>query len=162
MISDQELVVRVLDRYLLRPGAMEPGRYRAVPMFGLHAPPRLLELCVLAAFCEVWLAKRDHDGVVGINLLEKIQAPTLPTLYGALLAGVDYVLMGAGIPRHVPGYLDRLCAHELTELHLQVLSATFQAIQRLAFDRHQLRDDGVDVQSGTDTRCTNHARTSFE
>ena len=29
-------------------------------------------------------------------------------LYGAMLAGVDYVLMGAGIPRTIPGILDSL------------------------------------------------------
>ena len=31
--------------------------------------------------------------------------------YGAMLAGVDYVLMGAGIPREIPHLLDELAAH---------------------------------------------------
>ena len=46
--------------------------------------------------------------LVGINFLEKIQFPTLPSIFGAMLAGVDYVLMGAGIPRAIPGVLDLL------------------------------------------------------
>ena len=63
---------------------------------------------MLANFVEVWLAKEGHDGVVGINLLTKVQMPNLASLYGAMLAGVDYVLMGAGIPREIPGVLDAL------------------------------------------------------
>ncbi|MFX4805988.1 hypothetical protein ABTB42_20590, partial [Acinetobacter baumannii] len=66
----------------------------------------LLELTVVANFVEVWLAKQGHNSPIGINLLEKIQVPTVPSLFGAMLAGVDYVLMGAGIPRQIPGVLD--------------------------------------------------------
>ena len=39
---------------------------------------------------------------IGVNFLEKIQVPNLPSIYGAMLAGVTYVLMGAGIPRLPP------------------------------------------------------------
>jgi NAD(P)H-dependent flavin oxidoreductase YrpB (nitropropane dioxygenase family) len=50
--------------------------------------------------------------MVGINLLEKVQMPTLASLYGAMLAGVDVVLMGAGIPTQIAGILDKLSNHE--------------------------------------------------
>ena len=60
---------------------------------------------------------------MGINYLEKIQTPTLPSLFGAMLAGVDYVLMGAGIPRAIPGVLDRLVNGDPVELSLNVLGA---------------------------------------
>jgi nitronate monooxygenase len=59
----------------------------------------------------VFLAKEGHDGPVGINLLTKIQLPNLASLYGAMLAKVDYVLMGAGIPREIPQALDTLSQH---------------------------------------------------
>ena len=61
--------------------------------------------------------------MVGINFLEKIQLPTLPSLYGAMLANVDYVLMGAGIPRAIPGALDRLAAGEPAHLKIDVVGA---------------------------------------
>jgi nitronate monooxygenase len=77
-------------------------------------------MIVVANFVEVYLAKEDHDGLVGINYLEKIQLPTLPSLYGAMLADVDYVLMGAGIPRAIPGILDQLAQGEPVELALHV------------------------------------------
>ena len=62
-----------------------------------------MELVVVANFVEVYLAREGHTECVGINYLEKIQLPTLPSLFGAMLAGVDYVLMGAGIPVAIPG-----------------------------------------------------------
>jgi nitronate monooxygenase len=60
---------------------------------------------------------------VGINFLEKIQIPHLPSLYGAMLAGVGYVLMGAGIPLKIPGVLDRLANHEPVSYELRVTGA---------------------------------------
>lgn len=63
---------------------------------------------VAAAFVETWLAREGHDGDVGMNLLTKVQLPNLPTLYGAMLAGVATIIMGAGIPREIPGALDAL------------------------------------------------------
>lgn len=105
-------------------GGIPAGRpYRAVPMPSLQGNPRLDELTVLANFAEVFLAKAGHAGRVGINLLEKIQLPTLPSLYGAMLAGVDVVLMGAGIPRSIPGVLDQLAQGEAATLRLDVEGA---------------------------------------
>ena len=72
----------------------------------------------------MWLAKEGHDGVVGINYLEKVQAPTLPSLYGAMLAGVDYVLMGAGIPKAIPAILNRLADGLPVKMKLDVKGAT--------------------------------------
>jgi NAD(P)H-dependent flavin oxidoreductase YrpB (nitropropane dioxygenase family) len=93
------------------------------PLPSLSPSPALSELTVAAGFVEVWLAKEGHAGLVGLNLLEKIQLPTLPTLFGAMLAGVDYVLVGAGIPRAIPGILDHLAAGEPAELKLDVAGA---------------------------------------
>jgi NAD(P)H-dependent flavin oxidoreductase YrpB (nitropropane dioxygenase family) len=58
--------------------------------------------------------------LVGINFLEKIQFPTLPSIFGAMLAGVDYVLMGAGIPRAIPGVLDQLARGEAVQLKMDI------------------------------------------
>jgi NAD(P)H-dependent flavin oxidoreductase YrpB (nitropropane dioxygenase family) len=117
---NQALAARVLDRYFVPAG--RPGRRRSVsvPRARLESPPELVELTVLAAFVEVDLARHGHAGVVGINLLQKIVLPTLPTLYGALLAGVDYVLMGAGIPVEIPAALAALAEHRPASLALPV------------------------------------------
>ena len=97
---------------------LAPFRLSALP--SLHPPPALVELMVTASFAEVFLAKEGQSGSVGINLLEKVQLATLPSLFGAMLADVDYVLMGAGIPRAIPGVLDRLAAGAPVELRIDV------------------------------------------
>lgn len=102
------LANRIFERYYIEGGKAPEAPYRNVPMFTTSPSRELLELTVLANFAEVFLAKQGHEGVVGINLLEAIQMPILPSLYGAMLAGVDYVLMGAGIPKAIPGVLDSL------------------------------------------------------
>ena len=66
---------------------------------------------MVSNFVEVFLAREGHKNPVGINFLEKVQMPHLASIYGAMLAGVGYVLMGAGIPLHIPGVLDAFAAH---------------------------------------------------
>ncbi len=90
---------RILDQYYLPGGKDLDEPFASTHVLPLDPSPEQLELLVAANFVEVFLAKEGHAGVVGINYLEKIQTPTLPSLFGAMLAGVDYVLMGAGIPR---------------------------------------------------------------
>jgi NAD(P)H-dependent flavin oxidoreductase YrpB (nitropropane dioxygenase family) len=116
----QEMVTGVLDRYFVEGGKRPDEPYRTVPMHSLRPPRSLTELTVIANFVEVSLAKEGHAGVVGINFLEKIQLPTLPSLFGAMLAGVDYVLVGAGIPRAIPGILDALARGEPVKMKLDL------------------------------------------
>lgn len=115
-----EMATRILADYFIPGGKPARARYKLSPMPTLHPGKALEELTVAGSFVEVFLAKEGHAGLVGINFLEKIQLPTLPYLFGAMLAGVDYVLMGAGIPRYVPGAIDRLAAGEPTELKVDV------------------------------------------
>ena len=111
---DQDMVQRAMDKYYVEGGKDEHTPFKHLPMWTLTPPQTLLEATVLGTYCEVWLAKHDDDaepiagGLVGVNLLTKVQLPTIPSLYGAMLAGVDYVIMGAGIPMAIPGILDRL------------------------------------------------------
>lgn len=118
-----EIAERHWAEYFVRGGIPAGQPYRGVPMPTLKPNPRLVELTVLANFAEVFLAKEGHGGEVGINLLEKIQLPTLPSLYGAMLAGVDAVLMGAGIPRAIPGILDRMARGEPVEMRVDIEGA---------------------------------------
>lgn len=116
----QDLVERIWQRYFIAGGKQANESYINVPMIGLQPSIASLELIVLANFVEVFLAKEGHQGLVGINYLEKIQLPTLPSLYGAMLAGVDYVLMGAGIPKAIPAVLDLLSEHKEVSLKLNM------------------------------------------
>lgn len=117
------MAARVLSDYFIPGGKTLSAPFKLTPMPNLRPRRSLVELTVVANFVEVFLAKEGHQGQVGINYLEKIQLPTLPSLYGAMLAGVDYILMGAGIPRAVPGALDLLAEGQSASLPVDVEGA---------------------------------------
>ncbi|WP_235558057.1 nitronate monooxygenase [Sphaerimonospora mesophila] len=131
---NQEIVERILQKFFV-PGGIAPGTpFRPVPRLGLRQNRWRDELTVAGNFVEVWLAKEGHDGLVGINYLEKIQLATPAAVYGAMLAGVDYVLMGAGIPSEIPALLDALAVPAAVELSITVAGAE-------AGDRHAIEFD---------------------
>ncbi len=130
---------RILERYFLEGGKAADQPYRAMPMHSKTSPREVLELCVAGTFAEVFLAREGHAGLVGINFLEKIQVPVLPCVYGAMLAGVDYVLMGAGIPLKVPGVLDLFVNHEKATYPLNVTGSQEGDDNLLRFDPRELR-----------------------
>lgn len=116
----QEIAEQILATYFCEGGKEAHTPYKRAPMFSVQSPKPLLQLNVAAGFVEVFLAKEGHENPVGINLLEKVLLPNLSCLYGALLAGVDYVIMGAGIPREIPGALDLLSQSKPASLKVSV------------------------------------------
>lgn len=116
----QDMARRALDAYFIQGGKSDKEPFKLIPIPSVNMPRTSIELTIIANFVEVFLSKEGHDGIVGINYLEKIQIPTLPSLFGAMLAGVDCVLMGAGIPLSIPGILDSLSQWKPVELKLNV------------------------------------------
>lgn len=115
-----DIARRILARDFIEGGKAETERFKEKALGSVDLSRGLTERIVAGNFVEVFLAREGHDGLVGINYLEKIQLPTLPSLFGAMLAGVHYVLMGAGIPTAIPGILDRLARGEAVELSIDV------------------------------------------
>jgi NAD(P)H-dependent flavin oxidoreductase YrpB (nitropropane dioxygenase family) len=129
---------RIVGRYFV-PGGIEAGQpFRPVPRLGLRPSVASAELTVAGNFAEVYLAKQGHGGPVGINYLEKIQLATPAAAYGAMLAGVDYVLMGAGIPAEIPALLDAVAAGEPGELTVTVAGAVAGARHTAGVDPRAL------------------------
>ncbi len=124
----------VLEKYFIEGGKAKDARFKSKPMGSLVPSRHLEDLLVLGNFVEVWLAKENNRGVVGINFLEKIQAPTLPSIYGAMLAGVDYVLVGAGIPKAIPAILDGLAAGQPVKMRVDESKAVPGDATHLHFD----------------------------
>lgn len=124
---NQEIAKKILDTYFIENGRKPATAYKLSPMFQLKSSDFLLQLTIAATFVEVYLAKEGHHGLVGLNLLEKIQLPNLACLYGGMLADVDYVVMGAGIPREIPGALDLLSQHLPARLKIPVEGAPADA-----------------------------------
>lgn len=118
-----EMARRVWDRWFIE-GGREPNQpYKRPALPEKDGPREFHELCIVANFAEVTLAREGHDRPVGINYLEKIQLHFLPSVYGAMLAGVSYVLMGAGIPLKAPGVLDAFSRHQPASYPLAVIGA---------------------------------------
>ncbi|HET6205889.1 MAG TPA: nitronate monooxygenase [Terracidiphilus sp.] len=118
-----EVARRIWQDYFIAGGKGQDEPYPSVTMHQYRAPRKLIEVCMVANFVEVFLAREGHKNPVGINYLEKVQLPHLASIYGAMLAGVGYVLMGAGIPLHIPGVLDALAAGRPAEYKLSVSGA---------------------------------------
>lgn len=111
---------RILEKYFVEGGKAEDEPFRMEPMPSVKMRQSQLDLIVASNFVEVYLAKEGHDFPIGINFMEKIQLPLLPSLFGAMLAGVDYVLVGAGIPLSIPGILDGLADWQAVSMKLDV------------------------------------------
>ncbi len=121
---DEEMAARAIDRYYREGGRPAGTAYRPNPTLTLTPTRDALELSVLGNFVHVWLAKDGHDGLIGINFLEKVQMATPSAALGAMIAGVDYVLMGAGIPREIPQLLTDLAAGHPGTLTVDVHDST--------------------------------------
>ncbi len=119
-----EFADRLLDRYFVEGGIPADQPFKRGPMPRERQSALGEDLLVLANFVEVHLAREGHDSPVGINFLEKIQVPTLASIFGAILGGVDYVLMGAGIPRAIPRVIGELSAGMPSSLRFEVKGAT--------------------------------------
>ncbi len=133
----------VLETYFL-PRGRNGAPYKLLPLWKQAVSRAREQLTMLASFVEVYLAREGHDGLVGMNLLTKVQLPNLATLYGAMLAGVDCILMGAGIPKEIPGVLDAFARGEPARMRLDVEGAGDPV--ELVFDpaRH-FAEDGAGV-----------------
>jgi len=139
----QDVVKEALRRYFL-PDGRAPGRpYTRLPLATIQGNPFQRGFTALAGFVEVFLAKEGHDGPIGMNLLTKIQLPNMATLYGAMLAGVNHVLMGAGIPRDIPGLLDLLAQHRPTSMRIDATVAPGAEPVVATFDPAELGGDAL-------------------
>src|ERR1700734_239635 len=129
-----EMARRIWQEYFVPGGKPSGTPYPTLPMHQRVEPRKLIELCMVSNFVEVFLAREGHANKVGVNFLEKVQLPHLASLYGAMLAGVGYVLMGAGIPLHIPGVIDNFAAGKPAEYKLAVTGAVTGQDTQMRFD----------------------------
>jgi nitronate monooxygenase len=145
----------ICDRYFVEGGKAPDARFRSAPMQILRThdgrktfemptsdtttiPVKLdddiIELLIATGYAEVWLAKEGHDGKVFINFLNKIELPLIYVLYGAMLAGVDGVIVGAGNPDGLPAACRELAQHAAVSHEVSVLYRARGEEFKLEFD----------------------------
>ena len=145
---------RIRDHYFIEGGKATDARFRSSPLHVVHSadggllrtvpnnagsvhislPPDVIELLIATGFAEVWLAKEGHAGKVFINFLNKIELPLIYIMYGAMLAGVDGIIVGAGNPDGLPAVCSRLANHESITHPVSVLYRSAGEEFLLAFD----------------------------
>ena len=140
-----EMAKRIWQEYFVPGGKPAEAPYPIVPMHQRKDSRKLVELCMVSNFVEVFLARDGHKNPVGINFLEKVQMPHLASIYGAMLAGVGYVLMGAGIPLHIPGVLDAFAALHAAEYKLSVAGAELGLDTQMILDPAEYAEGPVPV-----------------
>jgi len=141
-----KMAQRILERYYIPNGKPADTPYLKHAMQHLDGQREPLELCLVSNFVEVYLAREGHSNPVGINYLEKIQLPHLASIYGALLAGVNVVVMGAGIPLAIPGVLTALSNHAPAEYPVMVAreKGGYESVN-MVFDPMEFHEVGVEA-----------------
>ena len=132
-----EIAETIVTRFYRASGRPPGTPYQLLSMYRRQVSAARQRVTVLANFVEVWLAKQGHSAPVGINLLTKVQLPNLASLYGAMLADVDYVIMGAGIPREIPAVLDAFAEHRPARLRFDVDGDKNDVVDYLEFDPNE-------------------------
>ena len=108
----QEVARKIIETYYVSGGIPKGTPYKTISVFNFNPSRLLIDLTVCANFAFVWLAKEGHANPISINYLEKVSPPLIYSFVGAMLAGVNVITMGAGIPIQVPNILDGIVSGE--------------------------------------------------
>jgi len=156
-----EIGKKICERYFFEGGKAPTDRFKYGPVYNLvekdgrHTFPapdgsteavtftleaELIELLIASAYAEVWLAKEGHSGKILINFLKKVELPLIFAIYGAILAGVDAIVVGAGNPEGLPELCSHLARHQAVTHELPVLYRESGESFYLAFDPRQVAD----------------------
>lgn len=103
-----EVAAIICEKYYIEGGKRSKDSFHQLPLFSLDPSWDLIWINIFAGFAEVWLAREGHEGKVGVNILEKIQMPIIYNLLGAMWAGADAVIVGAGLPIQIPEVINAI------------------------------------------------------
>ncbi|MGM0381670.1 MAG: nitronate monooxygenase [bacterium] len=117
---DTEIVEEIIDKYYVDGGIAPEQSYKLLPVHRAKSPVWNQRVLSAATFSEVIMAKEGHEGIIAMNLMAKLKRYTLAGLYGAMLAGIDRILMGAGIPAEEAKQVIKLARGEKASLQLEV------------------------------------------
>ena len=117
---NQKTISEIMDRFYIEGGRAADKPYLDVPKLSIKGNLFSNNLLAVSSYVEVWLAKEGHTGLIGMNILEKIQLAIPAQLYGAMLAEVDYILIGAGIPAQIPHLLNEISVGNKVAMKVEV------------------------------------------
>lgn len=112
---------RVLNKYFVEGGIKDRNKIKRVQMFEPKPSELLISTVICANYVYVYLAKEGHNNPVSINYLEKVAMPHIYAITGAMLAGVDFITMGAGIPKQIPGVINAIYENKIATYNIPVI-----------------------------------------
>jgi NAD(P)H-dependent flavin oxidoreductase YrpB (nitropropane dioxygenase family) len=112
---------KVLATFYVEGGISKGVRFRGAPVFRVTPSNLLIALAICANYAFVWLAKEGHKNPVSINYLEKVAMPHIYAITGAMLAGADFITMGAGIPLQIPGVINDIAEGKTASYRVPVI-----------------------------------------
>ncbi|MDO8590423.1 MAG: nitronate monooxygenase [bacterium] len=116
-----QIAEEVLAAFYVKDGVSDSSSSRSTPVWSITPSHLLISATICANYASVWLAKEGHNGQVGINYLQKIELPQIAATLGAVLAGVDFVTMGAGIPLDIPEVISAILEGRIVNYRVQVI-----------------------------------------
>jgi len=115
---------QVIDAFYIEGGDVNGALSKDAPFFSVNPSNLLIALSICANYAFVYLAKEGHGNPVSINYLEKIALPHVYAITGAMLAGVDFITMGAGIPLQIPEVINSIAEGRLVTYRIPVTGQT--------------------------------------
>ncbi len=152
---------KIIDHYFIDGGKQPGARFKNAPKHMARLPdgsdilpaqhqpavpvtrtmePEIVELLIASGFAEIWLARQGYAGKIFINFLHKVELPLIYTMYGAMLAGVDGIIVGAGNPEGLPAVCSHLAGHADVTYEISVLYRESGENFHLFFDPRQVAD----------------------
>lgn len=132
---NQSIARKILEKFFIEEGKAPETNYISNPIptfektgdleFMLKSKD-LEDAMVAGAFVQIYLAKKGHDNPIGANFLNKIGMAQLPTLYGAMLAGLDVACIGAGFPKNIPEVLDAFESGNVGKMSIPINGKVYQ------------------------------------
>jgi len=119
-----EIAEKIVKMYFVKDGIPKGTPFKVTPVFTINPSHLLISLTVCASYAIVWLAKENNPNPISVNYLEKIAMPHVYALTGAMLAGADYITMGAGLPFQIPVVLDDIANGREASYRVPVIGKT--------------------------------------
>jgi NAD(P)H-dependent flavin oxidoreductase YrpB (nitropropane dioxygenase family) len=116
----QRMIEKILNKYFIEGGKDSSKPYRGIEPLTLNPSNDLIELIICCTYAMVWLAKEGHEGYVSMNLLEKIQMPLIYSITGAMMANVNAITMGAGLPFGIPALMEEIASDGIAKYKVAV------------------------------------------
>lgn len=84
------MAARIWDKYYIDGGKAETQSYANSPQFEKDMPREVSELIIVSNFVEIWLARERPLLLALTTWRRSLEPPHLASIYGSMLAGVDY------------------------------------------------------------------------